>query len=118
MRKPLRSGWTLMELMIAVVIVGLLAAILTVNLRGSQDKAEDRQAATYLQMYRRACQAYYEDFGMFPNAMAQLPDVQIPTSTPWAFAMAAAGGATWPLPAATSTVDGREWRIQQDGTIN
>ena len=107
-----------MEMMITVVIVGILAAILTINLRGSQDKAEDRQAVTYLQMYRRACQAFYEDFGAFPNALAQLPEVQIPGNTRWVFGMGQAGGPSWPFPTATSTVDGREWRVRQDGTID
>lgn len=104
-----------MELMISVLIVGILATILSINLAGSRDKALDREAATYLQMLRRASQEFYENFSTYPTAMAQIPEVQIPTSSVWVYSLTGGGGA-WSAPRATRP--GFQWTIAADGTIS
>ena len=56
-----RKGFTLIELMVVVVIIGLLAAIAVPKLAGSKDKAKLASVKTDLRNLMTAQEAYYSD---------------------------------------------------------
>jgi len=66
----LRKGFTLIELMIVVAIIGILAAIAIPNFLRFQLKAKSSEGKTNLAAIRTAEQSYYSEFGFFVSADA------------------------------------------------
>ena len=55
------SGFTLVELIVVVVIIGILSAIAVPAFNASADKAKQKEASTLLASYVKASQAYYTE---------------------------------------------------------
>ena len=68
-KRPPNSGFTLMELLVVVAILGLLATIGLVNFRSSQIKGRDTQRKSDLGQIQRALEMYYNDYGSYPTAL-------------------------------------------------
>src|SRR5262245_32758507 len=69
-----KSGFTLIELMIVVAIIGILAAIAIPNFLRFQLKAKSSEGKTNLAAIRTAEQSYYSEFGVFVSAQATPTD--------------------------------------------
>jgi len=67
-RRP-NQGFTLMELLIVIAILGLLATIGLVSFRSSQIKGRDTQRKSDLGQIQRALEMYYNDYGSYPAAL-------------------------------------------------
>lgn len=65
-----RKGFTLIELMIVVAIIGILAAIAIPNFLRFQLKAKSSEGKTNLAAIRTAEQSYYSEFGEYVSATA------------------------------------------------
>ncbi len=78
------SGFTLIELMIVVAIIGILAAIAIPNFLRFQLRSKTSEAKMNIASIRTAEEAYFSEFGMYVSA-AQTPTV-FPSSqkNPWA----------------------------------
>ena len=69
-RKPWRrsqDGFTLIELMVVILIIGLLATIVVQNLRSATDKAKRVKAQADISQLKSALDRYYLDAGSYPT---------------------------------------------------
>lgn len=70
-----QSGFTLIELIIVVTIVGILAGIAMVQVRNMQRKARETALMSNLHEMRRAIDNFYADKQRFPSNLGELvPD--------------------------------------------
>jgi len=65
-----RKGFTLIELMVVIAVIGILAAIALVSLTGIQKNARDSQRRTNLADYATAMARYYQDKQVYPVTAA------------------------------------------------
>lgn len=61
------QGFTLLELLVTVAIVGILAAIAVPQLSSYRDKARVARVATEMRSFESAFYAYYADHGEWPE---------------------------------------------------
>lgn len=64
---PRRAGFTLVELMVVIVILGLLATVVTINVMPSQDRAMATKARTDIATLEQALETYRLDNLTFPD---------------------------------------------------
>lgn len=65
MRKNV-SGFTIVELLIVVVVIGILAAITTVAFRGISQRSRDSSRKNDISAIKKALELYYIDNGAYP----------------------------------------------------
>lgn len=69
-RKKKRSsskGFTLIELLIVVIILGILAAIVTIGVAGARNKSVEKSCQSSAVALASALDSFYIDNGEFPN---------------------------------------------------
>ena len=67
-----QEGFTLVELMVVVAIIGLLSAVAIPNFRKYQAKAKVSEAKLQLSAAYTAEQSFYSDFNMYGNCLAYM----------------------------------------------
>ena len=65
---PNQSGFTLIEIMVVVVILGILSALIVPNIIGRPDEARVTAAKTELQRIGSALELYRLDNGFYPSS--------------------------------------------------
>lgn len=68
----LHAGFTLVELLVVVFILGLLAALVAPNLISTGEKQNPKIAKTQMEMLRTALDAFRLDVGRYPNSQEGL----------------------------------------------
>lgn len=66
MLKNKQRGFTIVELLVVIVIIGILAALIINAFNGMQAKARDTQRITDLKNVQKAVETYYADHGSYP----------------------------------------------------
>jgi general secretion pathway protein G len=67
-----RNGFTLIELMVVLTIIGLLLAIVVPDYMGRSKKAEEAVLAQDLALMRDALDKHYADAGAYPRTLDEL----------------------------------------------
>lgn len=87
------KGFTLVELLIVISIIGVLSAILMANFQGVRQRSRDAQRKSDLRQIQSALELYRSDVGSYPASGAQYQlNGSIPCPTPAALA---SGGNTY-----------------------
>lgn len=66
--KHKRYGFTIVELLIVIVVIGILAAITIVAFNGIQNNAKDTSRISKIKAMSKAIEAYYATNGYYPQA--------------------------------------------------
>ena len=113
------SGFTLIEIMVVVVIIGILASLAIPNYVNTREKAMDKEAIAGVKLIRAANRQYYvQNDSYFPSSGTEsgLANINgnlsiVLSGTNWAFSIAhqASGGFN-----ATAVRSGRTWWVIND----
>lgn len=79
-RRARRDGYTLVEMMVVVVIIGLLATVVAINVLPSQDKAMAAKARADISTLEQAVETYRLDNLAFPTTQQGLAALTRPPS--------------------------------------
>jgi general secretion pathway protein G len=80
MKNYRHQGFTLIELMIVIVILGLLAGLVAPEMFGKVDSSQRKIAATQMLALDTSLQTYRLDVGSFPDSLQELKSS---TKTGW-----------------------------------
>lgn len=70
--RSLARGFTLIELMVVIAIIGLLTAIVVTQLGAARNKERDGQRLTNIKELSKALELYLADFKSYPTSTALL----------------------------------------------
>ena len=62
-----QSGFTLVELLITVALIGIISGVAIVNLQSALDKTKQRQSMAQIRTTASAVEAYFNDVGDLPD---------------------------------------------------
>jgi general secretion pathway protein G len=79
-RSSLAQGFTLIELMVVIVLVGTLLAVLGSKIIGNKQRGEWKIAQTQLSTLSQKVESYQSDTGSLPDSLDQL--VTAPSNAP------------------------------------
>ncbi len=66
-RKSKQTGFTIVELLIVIVVIGILAALVITTFTGIQQKARDTERNTDVKAIHGQVEAYYAQNGRYPT---------------------------------------------------
>jgi type IV pilus assembly protein PilA len=113
------KGFTLIELMIVVVIIGILAALAIPRFMAATVKAKESEAKTILKQIFTLERTARQEAGNYSNDLVAI-GFDVPTNSKFVYAIDAAAANTF---TASATPDGTDadlvttFTINQDGTI-
>jgi prepilin-type N-terminal cleavage/methylation domain-containing protein len=118
-----RKGFTLIELMIVVVIIGILAALAIPRFMQATTKSKQSEAKQILKQIYTMERAYRQEEGVYTLALADL-GVDIMADARYAYSIASADLSNAFVATAAATVEDLDddatvdtWTIDQDGTL-
>ncbi len=79
-RASVRRGYTLVEIMVVVSIIGVLLAVASPNLVRQAQRARENALRSNLMIVRTAVITFMQDTGAFPNSLADLTAVTAPAN--------------------------------------
>ena len=96
-------GFTIIELIVVVTVVGILAAITVVSYSAAQGRARDTTRRADIANITKALEQYYDDNGSYPTTSGASSTIQsywyLSTATGWTSTLATAlNGIISPLP--------------------
>jgi general secretion pathway protein G len=90
-----QKGFTLVELLVVIIILGILAAVVVLAVNGLQDNGEENACKTEKRTVEAAAAAYYADNDAWPaNAAAMDPQYIRDPDFNWTITNGVASGKT------------------------
>jgi len=80
-KRGFSEGFTLIEIMVVILILGLLATIVVQSLRGATDKAKRTKAQADISEIKTALDRYYLDNGSYPTSDQGLQALSTPPTS-------------------------------------
>ncbi len=74
LKKQLQKGFTIVELLIVIVVIGILAALVLNTFSGVQRRARDTERQTDINSIATQLEVYYNDNGGYPLLASQVND--------------------------------------------
>jgi general secretion pathway protein G len=68
-----KRGFSLIELLVVISIIGVLAAVLTANFMGMRERSRDAQKIQDLNSIKTALRLYYNDHQTYPGVTDNVP---------------------------------------------
>ena len=72
MKNQKRKGFTLIELMVVVAIMGLLAALAVISLNNARQRARDARRISDIKQIQTALELYYLDNNEYPDSSGEV----------------------------------------------
>jgi len=72
LQSPSEGGFTLVEIMVVIVILGLLATLVVPNIMGASDEAKEGKAKFDVTMLADAVRMYYVKSSRLPDSLEEL----------------------------------------------
>jgi len=63
-----KRGFTLIEMLVVISIIGILAVLISANLNSARARARDAERKSDLKSIETALRLYYNDYGAYPKA--------------------------------------------------
>lgn len=63
-----QRGFTLLELLVVMAIIGILATVILASLNDSRQKARDSARASQTQEFMKALELFYSEYGVYPTS--------------------------------------------------
>lgn len=63
----MKKGFTLVELLVSITIIGILSSIGLATFTSAQKKSRDAKRKAHLKQLTDAFEAYYNDYGQYPD---------------------------------------------------
>lgn len=80
-RRRAEAGFTLVELLVVLAIIGLLSTVVIINVLPMQDRAQVQKAEADIATIEQALEFWRIDTGRYPNAEEGLGVLVVPTAT-------------------------------------
>jgi len=74
------TGFTIVELLIVIVVIGILAAITIVSFNGVQNRANDTAVQSDIGVVGKKMSLFYVENNRYPTSTAELDSLQIHVS--------------------------------------
>lgn len=81
MKKTNKKGFTLVELLVVMAIIGILSTLGLVSFRNAQPKSRDSRRKSDLEQVQRALEMYYNDYNDYPSSNGGA--IQIGSTLTW-----------------------------------
>lgn len=115
-----KKGFTLIELMIVVAIIGILAAIAIPNFMNYQCKARQSEAKSNLGAIRVAQETYMAEKNTYADAIGDIA-WEAKGTTDYTYSITAGTSSAFTAQATAANFKGTDtdtWTIDQDGTLS
>lgn len=74
-----KKGFTIIELLVSIVVIGILVTIMIVSYNGVQQRSRDSQRGSHMTLLNIAIEKYHAEKGQYPDACGN--DTECPIST-------------------------------------
>jgi len=94
-----QKGFTLIELMVVVVIIGIIVATALPQFNKATEKAKEKRAMAEIKNIKTVAMVIYAEDGTYPTSLGDMSDYNIPNPfpNPWGGTYSYSGGSSFTI---------------------